>query len=92
MILAIFGCRVIWKKCMFLARNVNRNTFNGESVLKYCISQSDNKDSSFSQSLCYISQIRIEICKTVSGFLKTIRTNSKTPCISCKSQSLAQNP
>jgi hypothetical protein len=49
-------------------------------------------DTSFSQSLWYISQIRIEICKTVSAFLKTIRTNSKTPWISSKSQSLAQNP
>uniref|UniRef100_A0A3Q3FW83 SPRY-associated domain-containing protein n=1 Tax=Labrus bergylta TaxID=56723 RepID=A0A3Q3FW83_9LABR len=47
---------------------------------------------SFSQSLWYISRIILDICKTVSAFLKTVRTNSKTPWITCKSQSLAQNP
>ena len=31
-------------KSIFLARNVIRNTFNGVSVLRYCISHSDNKD------------------------------------------------
>ena len=50
------------------------------------------KHYSFSQSLWYISQIRIEICKAVSALLKTMRSNSKTPWITCKSQSLAQNP
>ena len=47
---------------------------------------------SFSQSLWYISRIILDICKTVSAFLKTTRTNSKTPWITCKSQSLTQNP
>jgi len=47
---------------------------------------------SFSQSFCYISRIFLDICKPVSAFLKTIDTNSKTLWITCKSQSIVQNP
>lgn len=35
--------------------------------------------------LCYIFRIILNICKPVSAFLKTIRTNSKTQWITCKS-------
>ncbi len=42
-------------------------------------------DYSFSQSLWYISRIILNICKTLSAFLETIRTNSTTQWITCKS-------
>ena len=40
----IHWLKIIQGKSAFLARNVNRNLFNGESAQKYCISHSDNKD------------------------------------------------
>ncbi len=43
---------------------------------------------SFSQSLWYISWIILDICKTVSAFLKTTRKNSKTPWLPAKASLL----